>query len=86
MEDLGHLPAEDSYDANIDQFQLLWENEVTAHGLEKASLGRIFILLVWKKLFKAFLVYCCVMTCTMLGPVSLIIYSTFIIASNKLST
>ncbi|RDD46633.1 Multidrug resistance-associated protein 5 [Trichoplax sp. H2] len=69
MEDLGHLPAVDSFDANINQFQILWDKEVAAHGIEKASLGRVLFLLVRKKLLKTFLIYCLVLTCTVLGPV-----------------
>ncbi|EDV28873.1 uncharacterized protein TRIADDRAFT_19283, partial [Trichoplax adhaerens] len=70
MEDLGHLPAVDSFDANINQFQILWDKEVAAHGIEKASLGRVLFLLVRKKLLKTFLIYCLVLTCTVLGPLT----------------
>ncbi|EDV23743.1 uncharacterized protein TRIADDRAFT_57243 [Trichoplax adhaerens] len=62
--DIWKIPERDSYKYNTDIFERLWKEEIKLRGERKASIGRVIIKALMKKLLVSVAVYAIVIGCS----------------------
>ncbi|RDD40705.1 Multidrug resistance-associated protein 5 [Trichoplax sp. H2] len=68
--DIWKIPERDSYKYNTDIFERLWKEEIKLRGERKASIGRVIIKALMKKLLVSVAVYAIVIGCSISSAVS----------------
>ncbi|EDV24098.1 uncharacterized protein TRIADDRAFT_26283, partial [Trichoplax adhaerens] len=60
FDDIWQVPYSDAFQANNEIFQKLWKHELKVHGRQKASIGRVLVKAIRKRLLFTVLFYCLV--------------------------
>ncbi|KAF6287407.1 ATP binding cassette subfamily C member 11 [Rhinolophus ferrumequinum] len=69
---IPHLSVHDASAKNANRLRLLWEEEVSRHGMEKASVLRVMLRFQRTRIMFELLLACCFSVTSVLGPVLII--------------